>query len=438
MSVLPALGPSRSARRPATAERVLESGLRVLAVRRAGVPLIELRLRIPFAGRTVSHRARASLLSSSMLMGTADRSELDLAHALQEVGTELSVSTDSDRLLIGGVVLRAGLASLLDLLAELLTAASYPSSLVDGERQQLIEHLQMARTQPDVIARVARAKRLFGEHAYGRVLPGLDDVAAQTATTVRRLHRDRVQPDGSTLVLVGDLSPARTVEAVERVLSVWSPGAAPVTTAAVPKPAVGPALLVDRPGSVQSSLRLAGASCVRTDPGYPAMQLANLIFGGYFSSRYVENIREDKGYTYTPRSSIDHRQVGSSFYVDADVSTNVTAPALLETRYELGRMATLPVGQEELDNARQYALGNLALSTATQAGLAGMLSGLAGHGLGLDWLAAYRRRLLGVTVDDVFEQSRTYLAPAKLITVVVGDATAVHPDLAALGEVEVG
>jgi len=108
----------------------------------------------------------------------------------------------------------------------------------------------------------------------------------------------------------------------------------------------------------------------------------------------------------------------------------------LETRYELGRMATLPVGQEELDNARHYTLGNLALSTSTQAGLASTLIGLSGQGLGLDWLAAYRRGLLGVSVDDVLEQSRTYLAPAKLVTVVVGDAGAIHADMETLGEVE--
>ncbi len=433
---MPALGPSRAARRPASAERVLSSGLRVLAVRRAGVPLVELRLRIPFAGRAAVHRARASLLSSSMLLGTDQRTELELAHALQEVGTELSVSSDADRLLVGGVVLRAGLPALLDLLAEVLTAASYPSSLVEGERRRLIEHLRVARSQPDVIARVARAERLFGAHPYGRVLPEQDEVAAQTATALRRLHRDRVQPGGSTLVLVGDLSPARTLDAVEASLSDWPAGAAPVSSAAVPPLVPGPLLLVDRAGSVQSSLRFGGRSCARTDPGYPAMQLANLVFGGYFSSRYVENIREDKGYTYTPRSSIEHRQVISSFYIGADVATKVTAPALLETRYELGRMATLPVRQAELDTARQYALGNLAMSTATQAGLASTLIGLAGPGLDLDWLAAYRRGLLEVTVEDVFEQSRTFLAPSGLTTVIVGDADAVRADLATLGEVE--
>lgn len=432
MTLLPPLGPSRAARRPASAERTLGNGLTVLAVRRPAVPLVELRLRVPFAGHRGGHRARTSLLATSLLLGTARRSELELIQALQEVGTELSVASDNDRVLISGSVLRAGLPTVLDLLAEVLTTAAYPGRLVAGEQRRLRDQLRIARSQPDVVARVARAKRLYGDHPYADVLAADEEVAGLDAAAVRRLHRARIQPTGARLVLVGDLSPARTLDTVEAALAEWAPGSDPLTLRPIPAPVPGPLVLVDRPGAVQSSLRLAGAAPTRTDPGYPAMQLTNLVFGGYFSSRYVENIREDKGYTYTPRSSIEHRMAGSSFAVDADVSTAVTAPALLETLYELGRMATLPVTQGELDGARQYALGNLALSTSTQAGLAATLAGLAGPGLGLDWIAEYRKALLAVTVDDVREQARRYLAPSRLVGVVVGDARAVRDQLGAL------
>ncbi|MDQ3454957.1 MAG: insulinase family protein [Actinomycetota bacterium] len=433
--LLPPLGPSRAARRPSSAERTLSNGLTVLAVRRPAVPLVELRLRIPFAGNRPGHRARASLLANSLLLGTARRSELELVQALQEVGTELAVGSDNDRVLISGSVLRAGLNTGLDLLAEVLTSAAYPARLVAGERKRLRDQLRIARSQPDVVARVARARRVYGKHPYAEVLAADGDVAGLDATALRRVHRQRIQPTGARLVLVGDLSPTRTLDAVEAALGGWAPGAAPVTLRPAPTPVPGPLLLVDRPGAVQSCLRLAGSAPVRTDPGYPAMQLANLVFGGYFSSRYVENIREAKGYTYTPRSSIEHRMAGSAFAVDADVSTAVTAPALLETQYELGRMATLPITEAELDSARQYALGNLALSTSTQAGLAATLAGLAGPGLGLDWIADYRRALLSVGVDDVLEQASRFLAPSRLVTVVVGDAAAIREQLGTLAEI---
>jgi zinc protease len=167
------------------------------------------------------------------------------------------------------------------------------------------------------------------------------------------------------------------------------------------------------------------------------VRLANMIYGGYFSSRLVENIRERRGYTYSPRSSVDHQAAGSSFLVEADVATEVTGPALLETWYELGRMALLPVTDAELDAARRYVLGSMALSTATHAGLASTLSALVGAGLPPEWLAEHQQALAAVTVDEVQEASRRHLATAGLTAVVLGDAEQVADQLGALAPVSV-
>jgi predicted Zn-dependent peptidase len=187
---------------------------------------------------------------------------------------------------------------------------------------------------------------------------------------------------------------------------------------------------------VQASIRLGGPAVRREAPDYPALQLANLAFGGYFSSRLVENIREDKGYTYGPHSRISHSVAGSRLVIDADVATAVTAPALLEIDYELGRMATLPITVEELENVRQYAVGSLALSISTQAGLASTLSALIGVGLGLDWLREHPRRLAAVTLEETFAAARTYLAPSGMLAVVLGEAAEIHEPLATLVPVE--
>jgi NAD+ diphosphatase len=157
----------------------------------------------------------------------------------------------------------------------------------------------------------------------------------------------------------------------------------------------------------------------RQSPDYAAFTLANLVFGGYFSSRWVANIREDKGYTYSPHAQVEHPPAGSRVSISADVSTPTTAPALLETLYELGRVATTPVGQGELDQARRYAVGTLALGTSTQAGLASTLSQLAGAGLGIGYLREYPEQLAAVTVDSALEAAGRYLAPNRLTTVLV-------------------
>jgi zinc protease len=432
---VPALGPVPRAKQPASDERVLASGLRVIAIRRPGVPLVELRLRVPFGGTVRTLPARSTVLGETMLSGTEHRSQVELAAALQAIGADLHVSVDSDRLLLGGAVLRGGLPQLLELLAEVLTAAAYPNREVAGERARLIERLSIARSQPAVLVREALRRRLYGDHPYARELPSVDEVAAVTPPQVRRLHTERVTPAGAVLVAVGDVTPARALDQIEAALTDWRAGLPSRGLPALPAIEPGPTLVVDRPGSVQSSIRLAGPALPRDHADYPALQLANLVFGGYFSSRLVENIREDKGYTYGPHSRIDHGSVGSTLVIDADVSTEVTAPALLETRYELGRMATLPVSETELADVRQYAIGTLALSLASQSGLASTLAALAGSDLGLTWLREHPQRLAEVTVEDITRVSRQFLAPGGLVTVILGDAAKIEGPLATLGPV---
>jgi predicted Zn-dependent peptidase len=188
---------------------------------------------------------------------------------------------------------------------------------------------------------------------------------------------------------------------------------------------------------VQSNIRLGGAAPGRTDPQLPALRLASMVFGGYFSSRLVENIRERRGYSYSPRSAVDHLVGGSSFLVEADVATEVTGPALLETTYELGRMALTEVTDAELEAARRYVLGTTALAIATHAGLASTLSALLGAGLEPGWLADHQRAIATVTVAEVAEAARRWMNPAALTAVVVGDAERVADPLRALGPVEV-
>ena len=434
--LVPPLGPVPRVKQPTSAERVLPSGLRVVAVRRPGVPLVELRLRVPFGGTAASHPARGSVLANTMLAGTAEHSQVELAAELQSLGGDLSVSSDSDRLIVGGAVLRTGLGALLRLVAEVLETASYPTREVAGERSRLAERLAILRSQPSVLVGEALNSRLYGSHPYARELATPEAVQAVTAAQLRKLHSDRVRPEGSALVLVGDLSPARALDTVESALGGWTGESTARSLPPLPPVRPQPLLLVDRSGSVQASIRLGGPAVRREAPDYPALQLANLAFGGYFSSRLVENIREDKGYTYGPHSRISHSVAGSRLVIDADVATAVTAPALLEIDYELGRMATLPITAEELENVRQYAVGSLALSISTQAGLASTLSALIGVGLGLDWLREHPRRLAAVTLEETFAAARTYLAPSGMLAVVLGEAGEIHDPLATLVPVE--
>jgi predicted Zn-dependent peptidase len=433
---VPALTKPRVSKTLRVTESVLDNGLKVIAVRKPGVPIVELRLRVPFLSAKAGHPARGALLAEAMLTGAADLDRAGLAAAIQALGADLSVSVDADRLVLGGNVLNTNLRHLLGLVGTVLTEPAYAKDEVATERDRMVEKLTIARARAGVVASEALAKRMWGEHPYAIDLAQPADVAAVTPAQLRSMHTSLMRPGTAVLVLVGDAAPARMVDLAAEALAGWSGTAAKARVPGLPTPPAGPLLVVDRPGSVQTSVRLARTALTRTDDGYPALQLANLIFGGYFSSRWTENIREDKGYTYGPHSRIDHHVLGSTLNLDVEVATEVTGPAMLETRYELGRIASLPVTEAELESVRQYAIGTLAMSTATQAGLASTLSAFSAFALGLDWIKAHPGRLLATTVDDVSAAAAEFFAPSQFTGVVVGDAVSITGPLAALGAVE--
>jgi zinc protease len=433
---VPPLTQPRVAKTLRVTETVLDIGLKVIAVRKPGVPIVEMRLRVPFLSARPAHPARGALLAEAMLTGAAGLDRAGLAAAVQALGADVSVSVDADRLVLGGNVLNTNLKQLLGLVGSVLTDPAYAKDEVATERDRIVEKLTIARARAGVVASEALSKRMWGEHPYALDLAQPADVAAVTPAQLRSMHTSLVRPGAAVLVLVGDVTPARMVDLAAEALAGWTGTAAKARVPALPTPPAGPLLVIDRPGSVQTSVRLGRPALTRTDPGYPALQLANLIFGGYFSSRWTENIREDKGYTYGPHSRIDHHVLGSTLNLDVEVATEVTGPSLLETRYELGKIASLPVTETELESVRQYAIGTLAMSTATQAGLASTLSALAAFDLGLDWIIGHPKRLLDTTVDEVSAAASRFFAPSGFTSVVVGDAEAVSGPLSALGAVQ--
>ncbi|GGK16984.1 peptidase M16 [Pilimelia terevasa] len=430
---LPALGRPTKLKIPATAERRLRSGLTVIAVRRPAVPLVEIRLRIPFARAPL---ARASVLASALFTGTSQRSAVELAAALQAVGGGFGADHDPDWLTVSGNCLASGLDTTLELLHEVLADAAYPAHEVTTERERLADHIEIAETQPGHLARAALLRRRFGGHPYAVEVPGAAQVRAVGAGHLRGLHALRVTPRGAYLVVVGDIRPEQALDRVEAALGRWRGEAAGKAIPAIPGPPEAPLLLVDRPGAVQSSLRLALPAVGRSHPEHAAMQLANLVFGGYFSSRWVENIREDKGYTYSPFASVEHGAAGSMIVLSAEVATEVTAPAMLETMYELGRAASLPAEPHELEQARNYVLGALRIQMSTQAGLAGLVTAYAGLGLRIDHVATYSEALASATREQVAEAAARYLAPSRAVGIVLGEVARIEPGLAALLPVE--
>ena len=435
-AVVPAVGKPRPLRLPTVADHTLANGLRVLIARRPGIPRFEGRLVVPTARGGAGEAARLRVLTETMLSGTPQRSSREIAELLQALGGGLGSYADAEQLIIGGSCLSMNRRPFLDLFGEVVQQASFPSQEVAIERERVVQEIALLRSQPGVVAGDALVARMYGDHPYGQGTPDPDAVAAVSPATLRRLHAARVRPERSLLVLAGDLDLNRTLADVDAAFGDWAAGEGhrdlrvPVITTP------SPLLVIDRPGAVQTNIRLGAPAIPRSDPQYPAVALAVTVFGAYFTSRLNDNIREQKGYTYGAHSRVEHRRVAAQLNVAADVGREVTGASLVEIAYELGRMVSLPVNQGELDAARRYVQGTIAMGIQTQSGLTAYLATLVSAGMPVEYLRDYPAALERVTVDDMLVASRRFLSPRRFATVLVGDAAAIRPAVEAIGEVE--
>jgi zinc protease len=435
----PSAGTLRRPRPPAIVEDELPGGLHAIAIRRTSVPLVEVRLAFPLRERQVREPAASYVLAAAMFAGTKKHDRAGLAQAVERLGGGFGAGVSSDRLEVYAFSLAAHLPELLALLAEVLTSAAYPPAEVEADRDRKADEVVLALSRPEVLANEALARRLYGEHPYATPMPRPEAILRIETPHLRRLHRSALDPSSAHLVVVGDVSPARVVRLATDSLGPFleSAGRSVRDLPAVPPLVPGGISLLDRPGAVQSNLRIGAPVPCRDAAEWPALALANEILGGMFTSRLVENLREKNGYTYSPHSGVRHARAGSSFTTSAEVGTDVTAASLVETRYELGRIATTGVSVDELEAARRYSIGSFLVRTATQGGLASTVAAFAVTGTGPGYLTEYPARIARTTKAEVDEAAARYLAPSRMATVIVGDASKIRPSLDGLDEVAV-
>jgi len=437
-SILPSVPPLKAIRLPQVADRTLGNGLRILAARRSGVPRLEARLVVPSSRKkAAASGALVRVLAKTLLAGTSTRSSLQIAEELQRLGGNLDAGADSEEIYLHGSTLASEIPRFLALLSEVVTDATHPDDEVALQRDVAAQEITLARSQPATLAREALFGRLYGDHPYGRGLPSADEVLAVEAKQLRKLQEKRLRPEGAILVLVGDIAPGKAIDLAEGALAAWAPGGGKPGLAAPEVPEPTTTLLVDRPGAVQTNIRIGGPAVPRSHADYPALALANLVFGGYFVSRLVDNIRERRGYTYSPGSGVQQNRMASLFFIQADVGTEVTGPALVETRYELNRMLAGPIEQAELTSAKRYLSGTTSMSIQTQSGLAANLANLATNGLSVEYLREFPAAVEALSEDDVIAASRRYLDPRRLHTVMVGDAATIGAPVEAFDDIEV-
>ncbi len=228
------------------------------------------------------------------------------------------------------------------------------------------------------------------------------------------------------------------LKATENVFGEWT--GKKLETPAAPAPA-NPrgrrVYLVHVPGAVQTQI-LAGCHAItRKHPDWVKLGLTNSLYGGAFNSRLVMNIREDKGYTYSPRSSVNALRQHGYFSVSAAVRNEVVAASLTEIFYEMDKLRSLPVPETELADAQNYLSGVFSIGLATQDGLLSQLSVVALNELPDDYLETYRQRVRALTPQDVLATARKYLDSANMQIVAVGDRAQIESQAALFGNLEI-
>ncbi|GFH39526.1 M16 family metallopeptidase [Streptomyces pacificus] len=409
------------------ADITLGNGLRVVVCSAPVIPLVEIRLTVPYAAAGPGEVALCQLLAGILMHGTAHREADSYDAALAAHGATLNATADARKFTVSGHTMADALPAVLALLAETVRSPRLTGDVITPERDRLARRIRLATHQPAALAQHALLRRRYGEEAAARRQPTPELAAACTPDGLAEVHTRHLGARGAVLVLVGDLRPEEAVATVTDVLDSWEAGPDGDVPEVPPWFAGGPLRRVDRPGGVQSVIRLATPALPRPDPGYPALHLAQLVFGGSFASRLVTRLREEEGYAYQLGSGMESVPGASTLMIEADTAAEHTVPALAVIRGELERMAAEPPSVREVDAARSYAVGSTATAMSSPGALASGLANLLHIGVGSDWLHNWGPLLESVPYDAVGEAAHRFFRPADFTGVVVADEASVAP-----------
>lgn len=434
---VPALGPESAVIWPPRSRYQLANGLEIVLAGSHTIPKFSgiLYFRSGNALTALQAPGIAEMTSAVLRTGTKNRNSRQIEEDLRRMGADLGTSAGSDTSAISFSGLADFSSELLALVSELARQASFPAEEFERERRQMIEGLRIERTTPSFLASERFRRVLFGQHPYAFISPTEAQVEAYRLEQLAQFYGAQYRPNNALLVAVGDFSSPKMRDEIERIFGSWAKAEVPQPPdPALPKLSGRHVYFVHLPGSVQTQLVIGNHAITRHHPDWLRLGLANSLFGGAFNSRLVMNIREAKGYTYSPGSAVHPLRQHGYFSVHAAVRNDVVAASLTEIFYEMDRIRSLPVDPQELDDARNYLSGVFSLGLATQDGLAGKLSNVYLEHLPEDYLETYRDRIRAMTAEDVLAAARAYFDSANAQIVVVGDRDDVGAQAALFGD----
>jgi predicted Zn-dependent peptidase len=364
-----------------------------------------------------------------MKEGTTSRSAEQVAAQAAEMGGSVDVSAGEDETGIEADVLSEYGPQMVRLLADVAQHPLLPASEVERLKRDLSRELAIAKSRPQPIAREHFRKLLYPAHPYGRIFPTEAMLHGYQIAQVKDFYSHNFSAARAHIYVAGMFDAAAVKQAISEAFSAWPAGATPLIE--VPQPATRHTLeVIDRPGAPQSTLYIGLPTINPSDPDYIPLQVTNGVLGGFFSSRITTNIREQKGYTYSPSSQISSRYRDGYWVEVADVTTNVTGPAIKEIFYEIDRLRNEPPMQKEVEMCQAYLAGVFVIRNSSRTGMINQLQFVDLHQLGEKYLQNYVHNIYAVTPAQVQEMTRKYIDRARMTVVVVGDQQKIADQIA--------
>jgi zinc protease len=418
---------------PKLTERKLDNGLVVVLVPLHNVPKVTTLL--TFMSGT---GAVAQLAARVATEGTTTRSSRQLREALRAIGGSLNASTDADATTFAAEGLSEFAPRLFELLADSARHPAFPKNEVELAKTNLAQEIAEQRSSADFLVEERMRKALFGAHPYAFTTAEPEAIAKLTREQLQSFAAKQYVPNDAHLIVVGDIEVDSTFAEVKKAFGDW----AKVTRTADPQTPFAKRdkrqiFFVDRPGSVQSIVRVAAIAPPRKSADYLPLRVATTILGGSFYSRLNRTIREAKGYSYSPYSIAQLQRRAGSFFAEAAARNEVTGATILELLYEIDRMRIDVVTDEELTSAKRFTIGSTEVELETQAGLANRIATIYKYDLPHDFLETFRTKVEAITAADIRKTAAKYFDTYRAAIVVVGDWSKVKEQVEPFGDVTV-
>lgn len=428
--------PARDVTFPPYEMRTLSNGLQVIAVFHHEQPAISLRL-IVRAGGAQDPEAKpgvAYLVGSLLDQGTATKSAEQIASAIDSIGGAMGVGAGTDLMFINAAVMKDSLNAGLDLVSEVARTPSFAPEEIDRQRQQILSSLKVSYDDPDYLAGVVFDRLVFGFNPYGR--PGTG--TPQTLPTITRddlvaFHTRWFGANNAILAIVGDTTPEEAFAGAERAFGKWGRVEIAASKPIDPPPPTRRVVIIDRPGAVQTEIRVGNIGLARRDPDYMALDIATKILGGEGGNRLHRVLRTERGLTYGASADVNALKESGDIVAETDTRSETTAETLRLIVDEFWRLQRQRVQQRELSDAQAYLTGSFPLTIETPSAIALQVLNAVFYGLDLNELQTYRERVNAVSTDDIQRVAQQYLHPDRLAIVLVGDASVFARQLPGVG-----